>query len=259
MPFSSASSVLSGCGAISRDSDPTAQRLLSQLQLALQRTLPTAHLDHISLPLQAAAASAHKATPNSIDLALINADFDTGPLPPEVMRAVIANPAYWAFCWGSGLALARLLTRQSDWVSGLRVLDFGSGSGVAGIAAGLVGAASVVACDNDPDALLATRTNAALNGVAVELCSDLGELALGPPPDLILVADVLYDRANLPLLAQLEDLGAPLLIADSRINDLTPWGYQRFASDSALTMPNLGEFDEFRTVHFFRGTSSAHS
>lgn len=234
---------------------------MARLQRALQRTLPEASLDQTSLPLQLAeSATAPIATPKAIDLALINADFDTGPLPPEVMGAVIANPAYWAFCWGSGLALARQLTRQPDWVAGLRVLDFGSGSGVAGIAAALVGAASVVACDNDPDALLATRTNAALNGVAVELCSDLQALPdQGPRPDLILVADVLYDRANLPLLAQLEDLGAPLLIADSRITDLTPWGYHRFASESALTMPNLGEFDEFRTVHFFRRASSERS
>ena len=34
----------------------------------------------------------------SIQLALFNRDFPTGPLPEQVMRDVIAKPAYWAFC-----------------------------------------------------------------------------------------------------------------------------------------------------------------
>ena len=48
---------------------------------------------------------------------------------------------------------------------GSRVLDFGCGSGVLGIAAGLLGA-SVVAVDHDPQAIVATRENAAYNGLA---------------------------------------------------------------------------------------------
>ena len=248
----------SGCDAISPDSDPTSE-LLAQLTQALQRTLPDAYLDQTHLDLSSTApATAATSSSATLCLALINADFDTGPLAPEIMRAVIANPAYWAFCWGSGLALARTLHQHPEWVANRRVLDFGSGSGVAGIAAGLAGAASVIACDNDPDALLATRTNAALNQLEVEFCTDLHEVATqAPPVDLVLVADVLYDRANLPLLAQLEALGAPLLIADSRITDLTPWGYHSFATQEALTMPNLGEFDEFRTVQFFRSASGS--
>lgn len=52
---------------------------------------------------------------------------------------------------------------------GLRVLDFGCGSGVLGIAAALKGAASVCCVDNDPQALLATEDNAARNGVSSNL------------------------------------------------------------------------------------------
>ncbi|MDP6186401.1 MAG: protein methyltransferase, partial [Pseudomonadales bacterium] len=63
---------------------------------ALQRTLPDAELEITRLPAV-----------EQIQLALIKADFQTGPLPADVMHRVIANPAYWAFCWGSGLALAR--------------------------------------------------------------------------------------------------------------------------------------------------------
>ncbi|MEM1228991.1 MAG: 50S ribosomal protein L11 methyltransferase [Pseudomonadota bacterium] len=217
---------------------------LAPLQQALNRTLPTARLQRYRLP-----------GCNGLTLALINDDFDTGPLPQAVMNAVIAEPAYWAFCWGSGLALAQELLADPDRVRGKRVLDFGAGSGVAGIAAAMAGARSVIACDNDRDALLACRSNASLNGVALELCDSLE--ALSTSVDCILLADVLYDRSNLPLLRALKSLhqGAPsapaLIIADSRIADLSRWGFHCSGTRQALTLPNLGEFDEFATVRFF--------
>jgi ribosomal protein L11 methyltransferase len=48
-------------------------------------------------------------------------------------------------------------------LKGLRVADIGCGSGILGIAALLLGAGSVLAVDHDPQALLATRANAAYN------------------------------------------------------------------------------------------------
>jgi len=48
---------------------------------------------------------------------------------------------------------------------GMRVLDFGSGSGILGIAALLLGAESVLAVDNDAQALRASRDNAERNSV----------------------------------------------------------------------------------------------
>lgn len=50
-------------------------------------------------------------------------------------------------------------------LEGLRVLDYGCGSGVLAVAASLLGARHVVAVDHDPQALLATRDNAAYNSV----------------------------------------------------------------------------------------------
>lgn len=50
-------------------------------------------------------------------------------------------------------------------LAGARVLDFGCGSGILAVAAAKLGAACVVAVDNDPQALTATATNAAANGV----------------------------------------------------------------------------------------------
>jgi ribosomal protein L11 methyltransferase len=54
-------------------------------------------------------------------------------------------------------------------LGGLRVLDFGCGSGILALAALKLGAASAVGVDNDPQALVATRDNAERNGVAGKL------------------------------------------------------------------------------------------
>jgi ribosomal protein L11 methyltransferase len=51
-------------------------------------------------------------------------------------------------------------------VSGRRVIDYGCGSGILGIAALKLGAVQVTAVDLDPQALLATRENAIRNGVS---------------------------------------------------------------------------------------------
>ena len=50
-------------------------------------------------------------------------------------------------------------------VTGKRLVDYGCGSGILGIAAALKGAGKVVCVDHDPQALEATRENAARNGV----------------------------------------------------------------------------------------------
>jgi ribosomal protein L11 methyltransferase len=58
---------------------------------------------------------------------------------------------------------------------GARVLDVGTGSGLLAIAAARLGAARVVATDNDPVALAVAAENAGRNGVTLELS--------GEPPD----------------------------------------------------------------------------
>lgn len=51
---------------------------------------------------------------------------------------------------------------------GQTIIDYGCGSGILGIAALLLGAEKVIAVDNDPQALLATRDNAERNNIAQE-------------------------------------------------------------------------------------------
>ncbi len=62
----------------------------------------------------------------------------------------------------TALCLEWIDSRDLD---GLSVLDFGCGSGVLAIAAGLEGAARLVAVDHDPQALIATTDNAERNGL----------------------------------------------------------------------------------------------
>ncbi|MEZ5549537.1 MAG: 50S ribosomal protein L11 methyltransferase [Pseudomonadales bacterium] len=211
---------------------------IARLQALLNRTLPDARIEPLSLP-----------GCGPMKLGLINADYAPGPLDPEVMRAVIREPAYWAFCWGSGLALARYLTRHPTLVRGRRVVDLGSGSGVVAIAAALAGADRVIACDNDPDALMATGINAELNGCRIELSDHLYRLPADN--DLLLMADVLYDAGNLPLLTAAKNLADTLLVADSRIARLPDPAFTLIDTIEARTCPNLGEFDEFRSARLF--------
>lgn len=217
---------------------------LTRLDALLKTTLPMGRIEAQVLP----------GCPE-IRLGLIAPDFPLGPLPPDVVQDVIARPAYWALCWGSGIALARHLLDRPERVAGRVIVDLGSGSGVAAIAAALAGARRVVACDTDPAARVATADNAALNGVPVDIIDDLTQVPADT--DLLLMADVLYDRDNLPLLARLGDVAREILVADSRIAELPDPAYRLIAEIPAFTFPNLGEFDEFGTARLFHRGANA--
>jgi len=184
-----------------------------------------------------------------VSLLLLDPTYPRGPLDPVVTARLMDEPPYWAFCWASGQVLAAFLEERPQWVRGRRVLDLGCGSGVAGIAAALAGAARVIACDLDPVALAATRCNARRNGVHLALLSDLDQL--DEPVDVVLVADVLYDRENLPLLARLVELAPQVLLADSRIRDFRHPGFRRLADHPSHTVPDLGESQEFNRVTLY--------
>ena len=102
---------------------------------------------------------------------------------------------YWAYLWAGGAVLARHLLDRPHAVAGRRVLDLGAGSGVAAIAAALAGAAEVTAADIDPNAARAVALNAIANGVRASVI--LGDLTVGPPPDVdvVLVGDLFYAPA----------------------------------------------------------------
>ncbi|WP_434606076.1 class I SAM-dependent methyltransferase [Pseudomonas sp. R1-7] len=184
-----------------------------------------------------------------LELWLIDGDNMDRAFSPEETRRILHEPPYWSFCWASGLAMARYLAEQPQWVEGKRVLDFGAGSGVAGVAAIKAGALEVVACDLDPLAIAACQANALLNGVTLSYSTDF--FAEADRFDLILVADVLYDRANLPLLDQFLSRGREALVADSRVRDFQHPLYRRIEMLEAMTLPDLAEPEEFRHVSLY--------
>jgi predicted nicotinamide N-methyase len=212
-------------------------RAPATLQAALSELLGDAQLSAATLP------------GTELKLWLIDADNMHRAFSPEETRRILEEPPYWCFCWASGLVLARWLAEHPEWVRGKRVLDFGAGSGVAAIAAAKAGALEVVACDLDPLAIAACQANAALNGVELHYSADFFEEA--DRFDLIIVADVLYDRANLPLLDQFLSRGREALVADSRVRDFQHPLYQRLGVLEACTWPDLAEPAEFRYVSLY--------
>lgn len=75
-------------------------------------------------------------------------------------------------------------------LQGKTVLDFGCGSGILALAALKLGAASALAIDNDPQAVLATRDNAERNGVGDALAVHLPDDAPGGAHPVV-VANIL--------------------------------------------------------------------
>ncbi|MEY4803449.1 MAG: hypothetical protein RLZZ274_2180 [Cyanobacteriota bacterium] len=122
------------------------------------------------------------------------------PCPPEhAERRLIAMDPGSAFGTGSHPttrlcleALELLAAITPEGLAGLRVADLGCGSGVLGLAALRLGAASVAAVDTDSLAVRATTDNAALNGLTPQVRVQLGsvealaELLEGQPADLLL-------------------------------------------------------------------------
>ncbi len=91
--------------------------------------------------------------------------------PPPGARQVLRLDPGMAFGTGTHPTTRmclRWLARHPADADLARVLDYGCGSGILAIAARLMGAQQVDAVDIDPAAVLATRDNAARNGVALE-------------------------------------------------------------------------------------------
>ncbi|MCR9276556.1 MAG: 50S ribosomal protein L11 methyltransferase [Pseudomonadaceae bacterium] len=109
----------------------------------------------------------------------------------ELVGAVVELDPGLAFGTGShpttSMCLAALAEQE---LTDRRVLDFGCGSGILALAALKLGAKAVLACDHDPQALLATRDNAQYNNIPEDSLELVSSLGMHPPVDL-LVANVL--------------------------------------------------------------------
>ncbi|MFA5123053.1 methyltransferase [Zavarzinia sp.] len=136
----------------------------------------------------------------------------------EELGRIGLPPPFWAFAWAGGQALARYVLDNPALVTGRRVFDFASGSGVVAIAAARAGAESVLANEIDDFALTAIELNAALNDVRLELATGdrIGRIDLGC--DVVLAGDVCYERPMADRvtdwLADLATAGRQVLIGD---------------------------------------------
>src|SRR4051794_9118718 len=111
---------------------------------------------------------------------------------------------YWAELWPSGATLARDVSGRS--LRGARTLELGCGLGLPSIAAALAGG-RVLATDWSADAIRMTERNAERSGARLETLrcdwAHAQPLLDRAPWDLVLAADVLYERRNVDTLGDL--------------------------------------------------------
>lgn len=118
-----------------------------------------------------------------------------------------------AFGTGNHATTAQCLAWLAEQpLDGARVLDFGCGSGILAIAAARLGAAEVIAVDNDSQALTATADNAAANDVGDRVRALAAE-AWSPAGDCdVVIANILANT-----LMELAPLIAAALRPDGRV------------------------------------------
>lgn len=116
-------------------------------------------------------------------------------------------------------------------VEGKTVIDYGCGSGILAIAAILLGAREAVGVDNDPQAIIATRNNRDMNGVAAEKLSVFLPGVAHEPADIVL-ANILSGPLEelTPVLTGLTRPGDKLVLSgvlseqtESLIRSYAPW------------------------------------
>jgi predicted nicotinamide N-methyase len=169
----------------------------------------------------------------------------------EELGEIGLPPPFWAFAWAGGQALARYLLDHPSEVEGRTVVDFATGSGIAAIAAKLAGAKQVRAADIDPFSQAAAQLNAEANGVEVDFA--LADLLDEAPPaaDLILAADVCYERPLaervMAWLAAGRDAGARVLIGDPGRTYFPKTGLERLAEYQVQTTRELEDVEVKRT------------
>jgi ribosomal protein L11 methyltransferase len=135
-----------------------------------------------------------------------------GGMPPPAAAAAAEPPVIvWldpGLAFGTGTHATTALCLE--WLdgaplAGASVLDVGTGSGILAIAALALGAASVRAVDIDPQALTATRDNAARNGIGAALSVAPADAPWGAGYGVVL-ANILAE----PLVALAAAIGAAL-------------------------------------------------
>jgi predicted nicotinamide N-methyase len=205
---------------------------------ALSQLLPAAKLEWQTLSFD-----------QKIELQLLSLKAEALQLDAQQIGVFWQQLPYWAFAWAAGQGLAEYILSNPETVKDKRVLDFGCGSGLVGIAAALAGAKSVVCCDTDPLALLASQENAMRNNVVIEVAKDWQQL--DGKFDCLLAADVLYDLTSVGDLS-LQCAEIPHWLVAETQYQLPPWSdLSKVGSTKATTLPILEDFDQDLDVSIY--------
>ncbi len=112
--------------------------------------------------------------------------------PPEPEASIIRLDPGLAFGTGAHATTALCLAwLGANDIAGLRVIDYGCGSGILAIAALKLGAQQAVAVDIDPQALIATESNARINDIDPARLRICLPGAMDSNPADLLVANIL--------------------------------------------------------------------
>ncbi len=194
---------------------------------------------------------------NPHDFVITNAVLTPPPLVPELklylatevvplwrkteeeLQAMGVPPPYWAFAWAGGQALARYVLDNPALVAGKKILDFGAGSGIVGLAAAKAGAAHVLAADIDRFSLAAIAANAETNGLTITTTAD-DLIGSAQAFDVILVGDMCYERPLAErLMAWLISSRADVLLGDPGRSYFPKQGLTRLALYNVQTTREL--------------------
>lgn len=165
---------------------------------------------------------------------------------------------YWAFAWGGGLALARYVLDHPEAVTGRRVVDLASGSGLVAITAMRAGAAEATAIDIDPFAVAAIQLNADAAGQRITaLRRDVLDDPEPPDTDVVLAGDCWYEATFaarvMPWLRRAHDRNLDVLLGDPGRRYLPIAELVKVASYEVRTTTELEDLDLKRgTVYRLR-------
>ena len=212
---------------------------MNDLTQPLSHLLPGAQLEWQSLAF----------AQHNIELSLLALNSESLVLDAQQVGSFWQQLPYWAFAWAAGQGLAQYILAHPELVRGKRVLDFGCGSGLVGIAAAKAGASSVLCCDTDPLALIASQYNAERNDVVISVTDEwTGEAA---DLDCLLAADILYDLTSAGDLANQCATIPNWLVAETQYQ-LPPWSSLIAVKQYQVsTLPKLDDFDQDLTVSIY--------
>jgi predicted nicotinamide N-methyase len=147
------------------------------------------------------------------------------PSPEVIAPGLSSGPnPYWTLVWEPALLLAGLLPRLSRQFDGTHAVELGCGLGLPGVVAAILGA-RVTFVDRAPAALAFIQASLVLNEIddhrARFYAGGWGRLPAGPPFDLVLGSEIVYEPRSLPGLVRfferrLSPTGLAYLIAEDR-------------------------------------------